>query len=386
MWSEVKTSSGFVPSPDGGRYGSARPTYAEIDLDAIAHNLDAVRRVAGSTQIYAVVKADAYGHGLQPVARRLEAEGVDGVCVALAEEGFLLRDAQVEAPILVLNGAYGHSHAEVLRAGLTPVIYDLHQAEAFAKAAPTRPIDVHLKVDTGMARLGVQHDKLDAVLSRLSELKNIRIVGLMTHLSSADSDPEFTALQCGRFERAVVQVRAAGYRPSVLHVANSAGTYASLPGHYGIARVGLALYGVAPTQRAVGTLKPAMRVRTEVLSLRTVPEGTPVGYNGAFVTRRTSRLATVPIGYGDGFLRASGNRGAMLIRGVLCPIVGRVSMDLTSLDVTDLPQVEIGDEVVVLGEQHGATLSASMVADAAGTIPYEVLCNLSTRVPRIYRP
>lgn len=378
-------SSGWSDVACGGRHGSARPTYAEIDLGAIARNLRRVREVAGAAaSVYAVVKADAYGHGLVPVAQRLEREGVDGICVALAEEGFRLRDAHVAAPILVLNGAYGHSHGEVLRAGLIPVIYDLDQAQAFARAAPDGAVAVHLKVDTGMARLGVPDQDLATFLVSLRRYPNIRVQGLMSHLASADDDPTFTLLQCQRFAAAVKVVRAAGHWPAQLHLCNSAGIYAALPTHYDVVRVGLALYGISPSPKPDRQLTPAMRVASEILALREVGPNTPIGYGGSVRTRRQTRIATVPIGYGDGFLRASSNRGVMLVRGVRSPIVGRVSMDLTTLDVTHVPDARVGDEVVVLGRQGDGELTASDVAGAADTIAYEVFCSLSARVPRIY--
>lgn len=386
MWNEIMTSPGVVSAPLGGAQGGARPTFAEIDLDAIARNLHRVTKAAGAAKVYAVVKADAYGHGLVQVARRLQSEGVAGICVALAEEGLRLRQVQIDVPILVLNGAYGDSHVEVLRAGLTPVIFDLDQARAFAAAAGAAgQVDVHLKVDTGMARLGVPYDDLGGFLSELHGMKTIRIVGLMTHLSSADTSQTCTARQCERFAAALATVRAAGHCPEVLHVQNSAGVYRRAPGDYDIARVGLSLYGAGDAESLAAGLQPAMRVRSEVLALRTVQAGCPVGYDGTFVTERPTRLATVPIGYGDGFLRAGSNRGQMLVGGQRCPIVGTISMDLTSLDVTDVPDVAIGDEVVVLGSQGDAVLTAADVATAAGTIAYEVLCNLSARVPRVYR-
>ena len=367
-----------------GAYGS-RPTFAAIDLDAIAHNLRCVRRhVAAGTGVYAVVKADAYGHGLIPVARRLEKEGVDGICVALAEEGFRLRDADVRAPILVLNGAYGESHRAVLEAGLTPVIHNLLQVEAFVRAAGSREVPVHLKVDTGMGRLGVPYGELPAFLKQLRDYPTIRMDGLLTHLASPDSDRAFTSLQCQRFSEAIACVEAAGHRPRLVHLANSPGAHVELPVRSDILRIGLSLYGVPSVTDHTSELLPAMRVVTEVLALRQLGPGAPVGYGGSFRTVRDTRIATVPIGYGDGYLRAASNRGVMLVRGERCPIVGRVSMDLITLDVTHLPEVEVGDEVVVLGQQGREVLTADDLAAAAYTIPYEVLCNLSVRVPRIY--
>jgi alanine racemase len=391
MWSEaLSVPAGSDAGAAGhGRLGS-RPTYAEVDLSAIAHNLTCVRKVAGAAQVYAVVKADAYGHGLIAVARRLEQSGVDGICVALVEEGLALRAAQIEVPIVVLNGVYGGDHAEVLRAGLTPVVYELAQAQAFARVLDRKPtgghaVRIHLKVDTGMARLGVPLAELPAMLDGLASLPNVCVEGLMTHLASADSDPEMTREQLARFARAEALVRARGHHPRFVHSANTAGTYAgNAGGAHNLVRVGLALYGVSPV-RGLGTdLVPAMRVRSEVVALRELPVGSPVGYSAMFRASRAARIATVAIGYGDGLLRAASNRGAMLVRGLRCPIVGAVSMDLTSLDVTDAPGVSVGDEVVVLGHQAGAEISAHELGEACGTIPYEVITNLSARVPRIY--
>ncbi len=385
MWTEARTAPAHLGAGSHQRPGS-RPTIAEVDLAAIAHNLECVRRIAAPAQVYAVVKADAYGHGLIPVARCLQDHGVDGICVALVEEGLSLRAAQVEVPILVLNGVYGSDHAEVLRAGLTPVIYELSQAQSFVAAAEGRSLRVHLKVDTGMARLGVALRELPAMLAGLAQLPALRIDGLMTHLASADSDPEMTALQLERFAEAERLVHAAGHSPRFIHAANSAGTYTSKPGRpHNLVRVGLALYGVPPFAGVGADLQPAMRVSTQIVALRDLPVDAPVGYGATFRTKRPTRIATVAIGYGDGLLRAASNRGSMLVRGVAAPIVGVVAMDLTCLDVTDVRGAEVGDEAVVLGKQGLAEISAGMLAAASGTIPYEVITNLSARVPRVYR-
>jgi alanine racemase len=381
MWTEAGSVQGSLSS----RRPGSRPTFAEVNLDALTHNLACVRRAAGGARVYAVVKADAYGHGLIAVARCLESGGVDGICVALVEEGLALREARVEIPILVLNGVYGHDHADVLRAGLTPVIYELGQAQAFARAASGRQVSVHLKVDTGMARLGVPLGHLPGMLDGIARLPELRIEGLMTHLASADSDPEMTALQLARFADAEAQVRARGHRPSVVHADNSAGTYVRRAGTtHNLVRVGIALYGVPPMAGVASDLVPAMQVRTQVVALRELPAGASVGYGATFVAQRPTRIATVAIGYGDGLLRAASNRGAMLVRGQRVPIAGVVAMDLTCLDVTDVAGVAVGDEVVVLGRQGDAEITARDLAEASGTIPYEVLTNLSSRVPRVH--
>jgi alanine racemase len=361
-----------------------RPTRAEIDLGAMARNLAAVRAVAGSSRVFGVVKADAYGHGLVPVSRWLERQGIDGLCVALAEEGLSLRACGVTTPILVLSGAYGDAHERVLAAHLTPVIYSAAQAEAFARAAHGQAFGVHLKIDTGMGRLGVPLRELDALLDALRALPNLRVDGVMTHFSSADSDAEVSREQLARFERAQAALRSRGFAPRLIHAANSAGTYCLPEARPNLVRVGLALYGVPPAPGQGAELEPVMSVRSEILALRELPAGSPVGYDQTYRTARPSRIATVPIGYGDGLLRAASNRGAMLVGGRRCPIVGRISMDLTTLDVTDLPACAVGDEVIVLGRQGEAQISAEDLAQACDTIAYEVLTNISPRVPRIY--
>ena len=361
-----------------------RPTRAEIDLDAIAGNLAAIRRVVPEQQVLAIVKADAYGHGLVPVAHRLQAEGVGGFGVALAEEGLDLRASGIESEILVLNGVYGAAHREILEARLTPVLYNIEEALAFLRANRGRPFAVHLKVDTGMGRLGVRWEVLDDFLAKLAAYPQVRIEGLMTQLSSAASDPEWTATQLARFATSLERVRRAGYRPQRVHVAKSAALFLYPESRYETVRPGLALYGYAPDPRFEG-FRPAMSVRTQVIDLRHLPVGEPIGYDQTFRTTRPSRIATLPMGYADGLKRSSVPGGTMLCRGQACPIVGNVSMDLTTVDVTDLPGVDIGDEVVWLGEQGGRVQDAHQLAAAAGTTAYEVLTSVSKRVPRVYK-
>jgi alanine racemase len=367
---------------------SMRPTRAEIDLDAIAHNLRVVTAQAAPARVLAVVKADAYGHGVVPVATRLEHEGISGFGVALAEEGLELREAGIRAPILVLNGLYGRAHADVLDAGLTPVVYDIGQIEAFDRALPERPYRVHLKVDTGMARLGVPLAKLDAFLEALADYPRCIVAGLMTHLACADTDDEATTEQLRLFEIVRGKVRAAGHAPTTLHVANTAATLRRRDARFDMVRPGGALYGVAP-QETCSMFRPALRLRTEIISIRDIEKGEYVGYDHTFRATRATRIATVPVGYGDGLLRDLSNGGEMLVRAMSCPIAGRVSMDLTMLDVTDVPGCALGDEVVMLGgqrfEEREATLTSMDVAERAGTIAYDVLTSISRRVPRVYR-
>lgn len=383
-----------IPAPAASAATSLRPTRAEIDLDAIAHNLSVLRTVASRSAVFAVVKADAYGHGVVPVAERLQAEGVDGFGVALAEEGLELRARGIERPILVLNGVYGAAHREVLQAGLTPVVYRSEEVRAFARAADGHPFRAHLKIDSGMGRLGVTLRDLPRFLEETQEHAGFLVEGLMTHFACADVDPDHTAMQLAEFAEAYRLLRAAGHHPAQLHAANSAGTFRHPEAHFDAIRPGIALFGYAgaddlslatPSAReAASSLRGSLRFRSEVVSLRDLPEGATVGYGHGFVTRRPTRIATVPVGYGDGLLTALGNRTDALVGGRRVPLVGRVSMDLTTLDVTDHPGVAIGDEVVFLGRQGGEEITAEEVARAAATIPYEVRTNVSRRVPRSY--
>jgi alanine racemase len=375
---------------------AVRPTRAEINLEALRHNLFVVKRHAGKARTWAVLKADGYGHGAPAVARTLERAGVDGFCVALLEEGIELRDAGVVAPILVMGGYYGTAHAELMARGLTPVVYDLAQVEGFARAVRASDgagsVSVHLKVDTGMARLGVPMREVAAFADRLASYPEVKITGLMTHLACADAmTSDETADQMRLFDDATRTLKERGVRPEVRHAANTA---ALLRGDACLdaVRPGVAIFGVAaiPSTSAKGFgLRHVMRVRTEVVDVRNVPTGAPVGYGALWRAPRPSRIATIPMGYADGLSRQLSNRGHVLVRGRRVPIVGAVSMDMSMIDVTDAPGVSVKDEAVVLGAQEGplgkGAITVEEVAEHAGTIAWEVMTSISRRVPRFYR-
>ncbi|MCX7808691.1 MAG: alanine racemase, partial [Deltaproteobacteria bacterium] len=350
-----------------------RPTRAEVNLAALRANLARIASIAAPARVVAVVKADAYGHGLEAVASALEAEGVAGFGVALAEEGLELRRLGIRAPILVLNGVYGRYHREVLEARLVPVVYDLDQVEAFEMAARDSCVEVHLKIDTGMSRLGVPWREVESFLNALSRHRRCIISGLMTHLAAADSDFELTRVQIARFQRVLSHLKAMGHRPRLIHVANTAGTLLHPHLRFNWVRVGGGLYGVVPPGWESHFL-PTMRIRSEVIAIRELRTGDTVGYDATYRCTRPSRIATVPMGYGDGLPRSLSNRGRVLIRAHRCPIVGLVSMDLVMVDVTEVPGVRVGDEVVFLGEQHHdhrrEAIGLSEIAAWAGTIPY----------------
>lgn len=361
-----------------------RPTWAEIHLDHLTHNFHCLRaRVGSQVKILAAVKADAYGHDAVTVARHLEKLGGDWFGVALPEEGVVLRQAGVTRPILCLGGFY-HNQAELLlEHRLTPVVYEEGALDRLNAAARARDLvaPYHLKVDTGMGRLGVPLAELESFLNRLSRYPQVRMEGLLTHLASANepSKDEFTQLQIDRFERAIGLVNAAGHRPIYIHLANSAAIYRHPRTWKNLVRPGGALYGLYSAPE----LRPVMSLHTRIILLKTVPTGSPLGYGGTFVTRRPSRIATLPIGYQDGYCRAFSNTARVIVGGRYAPVVGRVSMDLTLIDVTDVPAVAVGDEVVLMGEKDGLSITATELAHKARTISYEITCGISRRVPRV---
>lgn len=374
---------------------AVRPTRAEVNLAALRHNLRVVARHAGAAQVWPVLKADGYGHGAPATARTLERAGAHGFCVALLEEAVELRDAGVSSPIVVMGGYYGGAYEEISARGLVPVVYDASHLEGLSRAARAtgRTVEAHLKVDTGMSRLGVRMADLETFAASALAHPEVKITGLMTHFACAEvSDASsdlggFTTEQLARFEEATGRLARAGLSVRVRHAANSAAVLRG-QGILDAVRPGLAVFGVAPTGPSA-ELRPTMRVRTEIVDLRTIEPGESVGYGALFRATRKTVIATVPVGYADGLSRQLSNRGHMLVRGKRAPIVGAVSMDMSMLDVTDVPAIGLRDEVVVLGTQEGAlgkdTISAEEVAGHAGTIPWEILTSISRRVPRFYR-
>jgi alanine racemase len=370
-----------------------RPTWAEIDLEALAENLGVIRKQVGAeVKIMAAVKADAYGHGAERCARRLEAEGVDWFGVALPEEGIELRSSGITKPILCLEGFWSGQENACLQRELTPVVYRVDMIEALDRAARERSIvaDVHVKIDTGMGRLGVPGDDVAQFCEALSSCPNIRVDGLMTHLSAADEPAHqaFTKTQLERFELAIKMFRARGFSPNHIHAANSAAAFAYPEARGNMARPGGTLYGfsrdVLPPDISTPPLRPVMSLRSRIMLLKTVARGEKLGYGCSFETSRESLIATIPIGYDDGYPRTLSNRGRVIVSGKFAPVVGRVSMDLTLVDVTEVPGVSLNDQVTLLGQHGEVSITAEEIAKTAGTISYEISCGISSRVPRIY--
>ncbi|QQR91736.1 MAG: alanine racemase [Myxococcales bacterium] len=357
---------------------SARDTWIEVDLKSILRNYQNIKSKTDPAKVYAVIKANAYGHGILEVATWLEKGACDGFCVALVEEGLLLREHGIRTPIIVLNGIYGKTHQTVIDYELTPVVYRMDDAQCFDLLSQQKT-KIHLKVDTGMARLGVRAEELETFIEKLKTLKNLQVEGLMTHMSSPWTDTRETERQIASFIKCKALLRKHGYEPSLCHVANSETLLKYNNSHFDLVRPGISLYGIGDG------LHPAMRLVSSIVSIRTVPKGSAVGYNQSFVTNTSSRIATIGIGYGDGVPRRLSNRGQVLIQGKRCPIVGAVSMDLLNVDLSSCPEASIGDEVVIFGQQKDAFLGVEEVAQLADTIPYEILVQLLSRVPRMYK-
>jgi alanine racemase len=372
-----------------------RPTRAEINLGHVAHNVRAVREaLGGATRLYGVVKADGYGHGAAEVGAAMVRAGADGLCVALVEEGISLRERGLRAPVIALSGLHRDGLEAALAHDVTPVVHDPSQLDELARVSSRRQVTIHLKVDTGMSRLGVTLDELPAVARRLASMPGVHVAGVMTHFANADlDDPGFCEVQLARFGEARATLSAEGIHPPIAHAANSAAALRLPATRLDLVRVGVALYGVAPFPNDGGALLPVMRVRTEVLARRVIAAGTAVGYAGAWRAGRRTVLATIPIGYADGYFRRLSSEAEVLVHGGRARVVGNVSMDLCTVDVTEVDrvrEVQVGDEVVLLGAQTGpagfGVIRAEEIAARVGTIPYEVLTALSRRVPRVFAP
>jgi alanine racemase len=371
-------------------YNQRRPTWAEISLAALKHNYLTIRkRLSVTAKLMAVVKANAYGHGAVECARALQTAGADWFGVALVEEGVELRHAGITRPIFCLGGLWRGQADEVVARNLVVSVFrpdQLEELNARARALG-RTVNFHLKVDTGMGRLGVQPDDVAEFAQSLAQYDRLKLDGVMTHFADADSDvTEYTQKQIRRYEDAIKVLRALGFDPAWRHLANSAGIHAYPQSHGNLARAGATLYGLSRDVLAPASgrpdFRPVMSLRTRVAMVKTVPAGSPIGYGRTFTTARESRIATLPIGYADGLRRAHSNNGVALVRGRQVPIVGRVSMDLTTLDVTDAPGVEVGDEVTLIGEQKGLRIFAEDLAERIDTISYEIVTGISSRVPR----
>ena len=372
----------------------SRPTFAEIDLAALHHNFNVIRSaIPRGTEILAVVKADAYGHGFMDISRELEQLGVNAFGVAFLAEGIQLRKSGIDKPVLLLGGVYPGQERKCIGYNLSTVVFTREQAQALNQAAGKlfRKAQVHLKIDTGMGRLGIPYAEVPEFLQELRKLPDIVLEGIISHFASADELDEqgrhFTRLQAERFEWAMAETRRAGFAPRYIHIANSAGALLrNIPG-CNLVRPGIALYGAIPSADFQGKLdlQPVMRLKSRIAMLKWVEAGTTISYARRFTAGAKTLIASVPVGYADGYCRALTNRGEVLVRGQRARVTGTVCMDWIMLDVTGIADVAIGDQVILIGSDNsGNCIHVEELATAAGTIPYEFFCGISKRVPRVY--
>ena len=363
-----------------------RGSIAEIDLSAIAQNLQFVKRVANNRPVIAVVKADAYGHGAVAVSKKLLQCGVSCLAVAFGSEARELRESGIDAPILVL-----FDHGEIrdyFDYGFVPVISGMDTARQISREAENRgtAMKVHVKIDTGMGRLGFQVHEITDNIMKIFQMPGLEVTGIMSHFSEADlANGDYAMIQIERFNAIRAYIEGKTGKPLLSHIANSAAVMTLGQACFDAVRPGLMLYGYSPFPgHAHSDLIPAMTVKARIIDIRDVPEGTPISYGRTFVTKRRSRIGVLAIGYADGFSRHFSNNARVLVKGRAAPVAGRVCMDLTMIDLTDVPGVERNDEAVIVGRQGDHAITADELASRAGTIAYEILTSLGSKANRVY--
>jgi len=373
----------------------SRPTIAEIDLDALRHNYALVRQALPTDcGTLAVVKADAYGHGFMDVAQELERLGVTAFGVAFLAEGIQLRKSGIDRPILILGGVYPGQERKCVGFNLATALFSLEQAKVLDAVAARlyRRAKVHVKIDTGMGRLGVPASESAEFFVALRGFPHLEVEGIMSHFAVADEldadGATFTTRQEELFRQALVAARQAGFCPPYIHIANSAALFSRTLPECTLARPGIALYGGFPSGDFTNrlSLQPVMSLKSRIAMVKQVAPGTSISYGRRFVAAAPTIIASVPVGYADGYPRALTNRGEVLVRGQRAKVVGTVCMDWIMVDISHIPGAAVGDEVILLGSDPvGNRIGAEELAVWAGTIPYEIFCGISKRVPRIYR-
>ncbi len=395
---ELTPTNGLTPRQSNGNFpntgdacgGLCQRAWVAIDRAALSHNVQELKKLLrASTQLMAVVKADAYGHGATIVARTALEAGAGGLCVATLQEGIQLRDAGIEAPILLLGATNTPEQVQAIANWqLQPTICTPQQALVFSETLSElkKTLPVHLKLDTGMSRLGMPWQEATQFVQLVQRLPYLEITSVYSHLATADSpDPTVMRLQHQRFEEAIAQLQSAEITPPLLHLANSAATLADPALHYDWVRVGLALYGLSPAEHLqnVVDLKPVMQVKARVTQVKTIPAGTGVSYGYQFIADRPIRLAVVGIGYADGIPRHLSNKMSVLIRGEQVPQIGAITMDQLMLDVSKIPDLQTGEVVTLIGQDGDLSISAEDWAQSLGTISWEILCSFKHRLPRV---
>jgi alanine racemase len=371
------------------KFNGGRPTIAEIDLEALRHNFRALQALAPESELMVVVKADAYGHGAVNVTRALAAEGCRHFGVATLDEARELRGAGIDARIYLQAGFFEHQVPEIVALGMTPFVFDaalVAPLDRACAAAGRARFPIHVKIDSGAARLGVVPADLPALIDALRLASALELEGVCTLLANAgDPASPITDAQMRVFRAALETLRAAGFHPLRVHVANSAALVLRNDSHFNFARPGLAIYGLPPVAavREKVELRPVMTFKTRLMQVKRVPAGAGVGYGHTFIAPRESVIGVLPVGYADGYRRGLQHGGEVLVRGQRAPVVGAVSMDLTTVDLTEVTGAAVGDEVILWGGSGEAMISVNDVARLAQTISYEILCTVGRRVPRV---
>ena len=368
-----------------------RPVWLEINLDAIAHNVQKIRQIVGeNTQIIAVVKANAYGHGAVEVSETLLENGVTMLGVGVVEEGIVLREAGIKAPILICGLTMNDQLESLVMYNLTATVCDLKAVKTLSRIASKKKkrVPVHIKIDTGMGRLGIPGEDTLNFVKETKQMKNIEIEGIFTHFAATNEENGiYTRKQFEKYKKALLELEREKISIPLKHVANSAAILNSSCFHLNAVRPGIIIYGLFPSPKAKQAvqLKPAAEFKTKIVFLKEVPAGKNIGYEGTYTTTRPTRIATLPVGYADGYSWLLSNNGEVLVRGQRAPIIGRICMDLCMIDVTHIGEVQTGDEVVLWGKQGSGMVSAEEIAQRIGSIVYEVICMVDKeRVPKVF--
>lgn len=363
-----------------------RPTWAEINLSNLRDNFNWIKKIIPpQAKVMACVKADAYGHGLVPVARKLASCGADYFSVASIDEGIVLRQAGIKLPVLVLGMILEKDISPLIKYNLAQTVCTEEMAKKLNDAGriSNKVISIHIKIDTGMGRLGILFKDALVMIRRIHKLKFIKIEGLFTHLSLADVNRDFTILQIKLFNQLISKLRKSRIRIPYIHAANSLGVICYKESHFNMVRPGLILYGLSPDEGLQVNLKPVLSLKTKIVYFKKVPVGYGISYGYTYVTQKDTVIVNLPIGYGDGYPRNLSNLAPVLVRGRRFKIAGRVCMDQIMVDVGKLP-IKIGDEVVLIGSQSKENITAEELARLSATIPYEITCGLGSRIPRVY--
>ena len=364
-------------------------TFAEIDLSAIRHNFRVLHKLAGKAKILTVIKADAYGHGMVPIAKLLARERVDFVGLSNLNEGITLRKAGIKTPVLLFETTLAEQAKDIIDYKLTPTVCTYELAAALSRYAQKRKriVDIHVKVDTGMGRLGLWYQEIPAFMNKIRRLRNLRVQGLYTHFPVADIDRAFTRKQIQQFIMLLQQLNADGWQIPYVHAANSMGLAGYKAAILNLPRPGLMLYGLYPRPELEKkiNLRPVMSVHSKIIFLKHIEKGRSISYGRTFIAPRPMTVATLPIGYSDGYLRGLSGKADVLVGGKRCPILGRVTMDQIVVDVSKIKNPRLGMPVVILGRQGKQQVCAYELAQHARTINYEIVCSLGSRLPRVYK-